>query len=309
MGLELEYFLVELNGRRIDRARRRARHAREALLRPQRPHAQLRLPDDGLALRQRARLGQLRERPRGRERPVRAELHVHGRAHELRPRDLLPLHGAHNSPSQGPRRGRTILATFMPKPFTDLTGNGCHFHMSLWDGDTNLFLDENDPRGLGLSEHGLPLHRRPEEARAGLQRRDRADGQLVQAAQGRLDVERRDLVAGLDQLRLQQPHPDAPDPRARPRRGQNDRRRVQPLPRGSGHPRAPASTGSRPASTRASRTARTSTRFPTTSCAPAASRRCRPTSSTRPRSSSGTTSSARRSAGAGTRTTSTTSSA
>ena len=45
-----------------------------------------------------------------------------------------------------------MMATFMPKPFTDLTGNGCHFHMSLWDDDTNLFLDENDPRGLGLSE-------------------------------------------------------------------------------------------------------------------------------------------------------------
>jgi glutamine synthetase len=44
------------------------------------------------------------------------------------------------------------LATFMPKPFSHLTGNGCHFHMSLWDGDTNLFLDENDPRGMGLSE-------------------------------------------------------------------------------------------------------------------------------------------------------------
>jgi glutamine synthetase len=45
-----------------------------------------------------------------------------------------------------------MIATFMPKPFTKLTGNGCHFHMSLWDGDANLFLDENDPRGLGLSE-------------------------------------------------------------------------------------------------------------------------------------------------------------
>ena len=45
-----------------------------------------------------------------------------------------------------------MIATFMPKPFTHLTGNGCHFHMSLWDGDTNLFLDQGDPRGLGLSE-------------------------------------------------------------------------------------------------------------------------------------------------------------
>jgi glutamine synthetase len=47
---------------------------------------------------------------------------------------------------------RGMIATFMPKPFTHLTGNGCHFHMSLWDGETNAFLDENDPRGLGLSE-------------------------------------------------------------------------------------------------------------------------------------------------------------
>jgi glutamine synthetase len=45
-----------------------------------------------------------------------------------------------------------MIATFMPKPFTQLTGTGCHFHMSLWDGQANLFLDENDPRGLGLSE-------------------------------------------------------------------------------------------------------------------------------------------------------------
>src|SRR5438477_3966377 len=59
-----------------------------------------------------------------------------------------------------------MIATFMPKPFTNLTGNGCHFHMSLWDGETNLFLDENDPRGLGLSETayhfigGLKTHAR-----------------------------------------------------------------------------------------------------------------------------------------------------
>ena len=52
----------------------------------------------------------------------------------------------------GRQVGRRLLATFMPKPFSNLTGNGCHFHMSLWDGDTNLFLDEDDARGLGLSE-------------------------------------------------------------------------------------------------------------------------------------------------------------
>jgi glutamine synthetase len=47
---------------------------------------------------------------------------------------------------------RGMIATFMPKPFTHLTGNGCHFHMSLWRDGDNLFLDEADSRGLGLSE-------------------------------------------------------------------------------------------------------------------------------------------------------------
>jgi glutamine synthetase len=45
-----------------------------------------------------------------------------------------------------------MLATFMPKPFTSLTGNGAHLHMSLWKDGVNAFLDEADPRGLGLSE-------------------------------------------------------------------------------------------------------------------------------------------------------------
>jgi glutamine synthetase len=45
-----------------------------------------------------------------------------------------------------------MVATFMPKPFTHLTGNGCHFHLSLWRDGENLFLSDSDPRGLGLSE-------------------------------------------------------------------------------------------------------------------------------------------------------------
>ena len=46
------------------------------------------------------------------------------------------------------------IATHMPKPFARLTGSGTHFHISLWDRarKTNLFLDSQDPRGLGLSE-------------------------------------------------------------------------------------------------------------------------------------------------------------
>lgn len=36
-----------------------------------------------------------------------------------------------------------LRATFMPKPFADLTGNGCHMHLSLWnrEGTANAFVD------------------------------------------------------------------------------------------------------------------------------------------------------------------------
>jgi len=41
-------------------------------------------------------------------------------------------------------------ATFMPKPFPHLTGNGCHTHLSVWDvtGTTNLFADAKGELGL-----------------------------------------------------------------------------------------------------------------------------------------------------------------
>ncbi|MBS9477688.1 type III glutamate--ammonia ligase [Ancylobacter radicis] len=39
-------------------------------------------------------------------------------------------------------------ATFMPKPFIDLTGSGCHMHTSLWHGDENLFADEQGELGV-----------------------------------------------------------------------------------------------------------------------------------------------------------------
>jgi len=49
---------------------------------------------------------------------------------------------------------RGLIATFMPKPFAHLTGNGCHFHVSLWRDGENVFERDADadPRGLGLSE-------------------------------------------------------------------------------------------------------------------------------------------------------------
>ena len=47
-----------------------------------------------------------------------------------------------------------LRATFMPKPFPGLTGNGCHVHISVWDkaGTTNMFFDGTDE--MGLSQQG-----------------------------------------------------------------------------------------------------------------------------------------------------------
>ncbi len=51
-----------------------------------------------------------------------------------------------------------LRATFMPKPFARLTGNGCHVHASLWDqgGRKNLFEDARGELGLSpLAYHFL----------------------------------------------------------------------------------------------------------------------------------------------------------
>ena len=51
-----------------------------------------------------------------------------------------------------------LRATFMPKPFTNLTGNGCHAHVSLWDkaGKKNFFHSKSDEMGLSkLAYHFL----------------------------------------------------------------------------------------------------------------------------------------------------------
>jgi glutamine synthetase len=61
---------------------------------------------------------------------------------------------------------RGLIATFMPKPFGHLTGNGCHFHMSLWKDGVNVFHADpgDDPHDMGLSQEayhfigGLKAH-------------------------------------------------------------------------------------------------------------------------------------------------------
>lgn len=46
-----------------------------------------------------------------------------------------------------------MVCSFMPKPFSNRTGNSMHIHHSINDDEgTNLFTDESDPKGMGLSD-------------------------------------------------------------------------------------------------------------------------------------------------------------
>jgi glutamine synthetase type III len=54
-----------------------------------------------------------------------------------------------------------LRATFMPKPFVHLTGNGCHMHVSMWKGATNAFEEADSESGLsqlGLNFIGGVIH-------------------------------------------------------------------------------------------------------------------------------------------------------
>ena len=47
-----------------------------------------------------------------------------------------------------------LRATFMPKPFSHLTGNGCHMHISLWNSNKSKNLFHDDKGELGVSSLG-----------------------------------------------------------------------------------------------------------------------------------------------------------
>ncbi|MEM9814277.1 MAG: type III glutamate--ammonia ligase, partial [Pseudomonadota bacterium] len=44
-----------------------------------------------------------------------------------------------------------LRATFMPKPFPTITGNGCHVHISMEENGAQVFSSDADPEGMGLS--------------------------------------------------------------------------------------------------------------------------------------------------------------
>ena len=49
-----------------------------------------------------------------------------------------------------------LRATFMPKPFLNKTGNGCHSHISLWNKKgQNIFLNKKDELGLSTCAYNF----------------------------------------------------------------------------------------------------------------------------------------------------------
>ena len=104
-------------------------------------------------------------------------------------------------------RKHGMIATFMPKPFSNRTGSGAHFHISIGnEKQKNLFEDKSDKRGLSLSTHGLSVPGGRAGARACAGGGVRTHREFVQAPGRRTLAVGRHLGAGLCRLRRQQSH-------------------------------------------------------------------------------------------------------
>ena len=133
-------------------------------------------------------------------------------------------------------RQEGVFASFMPKPLAGVQGSGMHTHISLWEGERNAFVDENDEYGLSEVARrfiaGLLYHAREITA---------VTNQWVNSYKR--------LIGGYEapgprQLGPQQPlgagagarREDGED-RVDPARVPGARQRLQPLPDLRGHPR------------------------------------------------------------------------
>ncbi len=109
---------------------------------------------------------------------------------------------------------RGLIATFMPKPFANLDRERLPLpRQPVVERRERVRARprRRSPRPRPVRAR-LPVRRRPEGERQGVHRGHRADRELVQAPRRRRADERRDLGAGVRELRLQQPHADAPHP-------------------------------------------------------------------------------------------------
>ena len=226
VGAEVEYFLVERGPDGALRPADAEGHRRAPLLRRPRPDPHVRPPHRRLQGDQLAGLGQLRQRPRGRQRAVRAELRLRRRADHRRPRRHPPVPALGHG--RGARHDRDLHAQAVHRPHRQRPAHA--------------------PVAVARRRPGLPRRRRRRAAWAcrplaysfvaglldhacGLQAVLAPDGQLLQAHRRHLHPLGRHLVPAAGDLRRQRPHPPAARPRRQPRRAARRRRLGQPLPR------------------------------------------------------------------------------
>ncbi len=214
--------------RRRHRGGRPARPSGPALLRRQGPHPHVRSPLHRLAVHERARLDELRQRPRGRQRAVRAELPVRRRADHRRPGHLLPLHGPHAGPRG--RHGSDVHAQAVHPPHRQ---RPAHEHVALVDRGAQPVPGRSGqgslrPRALPPR---IPVRGGCPRPRPQLVGHRLPDGQQLQAHGGRPAQFRSDVGPGVRGLRRQQPHAADAGARRRADRVAGGRRLGQPVPR------------------------------------------------------------------------------
>jgi len=61
-------------------------------------------------------------------------------------------HALYKQTVKGIARNHGFDATFLPKPFPDRPGSGCHLHLSLWDEDGNAFFEPDRSARYPLSD-------------------------------------------------------------------------------------------------------------------------------------------------------------
>ena len=130
----------------------RRRHAGEALLRPAGADAPLRDDHRDLRLHDRARLGAVPERPRGRERPVRDELGIRHRAEDRRQARVLQVHGQVDRREARP--ARDLHAEAVRQPHRQRLPRAC---VAVAEEQEPVRRSEGRARPLGAR---LQLHRR-----------------------------------------------------------------------------------------------------------------------------------------------------
>ena len=144
-----------------------------------------------------------------------------------------------------------LRATFMPKPFPHLTGNGCHAHVSVWDaaGERNLFLDEGDEMGLSrVAYHFLGGVLHHADALCSLFNPTVNSYKRINAP---VTASGAHLVAERGELVRQQPHPHGADPGGGPLRAPPHGRGGEPVPASGRPPRRGPRRGRRGARPRA----------------------------------------------------------